>query len=96
MLPNSKNISENISEEHTFSSDTGIACYRGIDFTMDSPAFRWVKTEIMTLEQAEREAQTLGIEFLDRNAKKGRIGALGAVLWGNRGIEAAGLYGEHL
>jgi methanogenesis imperfect marker protein 11 len=83
-------------EEHTFSSDTGIACYRGIDFTMDSPAFRWVKTEIMTLEQAEREAQTLGIEFLDRNAKKGRIGALGAVLWGNRGIEAAGLYGEHL
>jgi tRNA(Ile2) C34 agmatinyltransferase TiaS len=83
-------------EEHSFSSDTGIACYRGIDFTMDSPAFRWVKTEIMTLEQAEREAQTLGIEFLDRNAKKGRIGALGAVLWGNRGIEAAGLYGEHL
>jgi hypothetical protein len=39
---------------------------------------------------------TLGIEFLDTNAKKGRIGALGAVLWGNRGIEAAGLYGEHL
>jgi hypothetical protein len=42
------------------------------------------------------EAKTLGIEFLDNNAKKGRIGALGAVLWGNRGIEAAGLYGEHL
>jgi len=83
-------------EEHTFSGDTGIACYRGIDFMMDSPAFRWVKTEIMTLEQAEREAQTLGIEFIDNNAKKGRIGALGAVLWGNRGIEAAGLYGEHL
>ena len=63
---------------------------------MDSPVFKWVKTEIMTLEQAEREAMTLGIEFLDTNAKKGRIGALGAVLWGNRGIEAAGLYGEHL
>ena len=83
-------------EEHTFSRDTGIACYRGIDFTMDSPGFRWVKNEIMTLEQAEREAQTLGIEFLDTNAKKGRVGALGAVLWGNRGIEAAGLNGEHL
>ena len=27
---------------------------------------------------------------------KGRIGALGAVLWGNRGVEAAGLYGEHI
>ena len=25
-----------------------------------------------------------------------RIGAFGAVLWGNRGIEAAGLYGEPL
>ncbi len=83
-------------EEHTSSGDTGIAGYRGIDFTIESPAFRWVKTEIMTLEQAECEAQTLGIEFLDRNAKKGRIGALGAVLWGNRSLEAAGLYGEYL
>jgi methanogenesis imperfect marker protein 11 len=83
-------------EEHTLSKNTGIACFRGIDFMMDSPVFKWVKTEIMTLEQAEREAKTLGIEFLDNNAKKGRIGALGAVLWGNRGIEAAGLYGEHL
>ena len=81
---------------HTFSPDTGIACFRGIDFIMDSPAFKWVKTEIMTLEQAEREAKTLGIEFLDNNARRGRIGAFGAVLWGNRGIEAAGLYGEHL
>ena len=83
-------------EEHTFSKDTGIASFRGIGFMVDSPAFKWVKTEIMTLDQAEREAKTLGIEFLDNNAKKGRIGALGAVLWGNRGIEAAGLYGEHI
>jgi methanogenesis imperfect marker protein 11 len=83
-------------EEHTFSKDTGIACFRGIDFMMDSPAFKWVKTEIMTIDQAEREATTLGIEFLDTNARKGRIGALGAVLWGNRGVEAAGLYGENL
>lgn len=83
-------------EKHTLSHDTGIACFRGIDFMMDSPVLKWAKTEIMTIEQAEREAMTLGIEFLDTNAKKGRIGALGAVLWGNRGIEAAGLYGEHL
>jgi methanogenesis imperfect marker protein 11 len=83
-------------EEHTFSKDAGIACFRGIDFMMDSPSFKWVKTGIMTIDQAEREATTLGIEFLDTNARKGRIGALGAVLWGNRGIEAAGLYGENL
>jgi len=83
-------------KEHTFSQDTGIACYRGIVFPVESPAFKAVKTEIMTLEQAEREAKLLGIEFLDANGRKGRIGALGAVLWGNRGIEAAGLYGEHL
>jgi methanogenesis imperfect marker protein 11 len=83
-------------DEHTFSGDTGIAYYQGIGFMMDSPAFKWVKTEILTIEQAEREAMTLGIEFLDQNGKKGRIGAFGAVLWGNRGIEAAGLYGEHL
>jgi methanogenesis imperfect marker protein 11 len=83
-------------EKHTFSDDTGIAYYRGISFMTDSPAFKWVKTEILTLEQAEREAKTLGIEFLDNNARKGRIGAFGAVLWGNKGSEAAGLYGEHL
>ncbi len=83
-------------EAHTFSEDTGIACFRGLSFMVDSPAFKWVKTEILTLEQAEREARVLGIEFLDKNARKGRIGALGAVLWANRGIEAAGLYGEHL
>ena len=79
-----------------FSKDTGIAFYRGIGFSADSPALRAVKTEIMTREQAEREAGQLGIEYLDTNGRKGRIGALGAVLWGNRGIEAAGLYGEHL
>jgi methanogenesis imperfect marker protein 11 len=83
-------------EGQTFSPDTGIACYRGIGFSQDSAAFKGVKTDIMTLVQAEIEAQKLGITFLDRNGKKGRIGALGAVLWGNRGIEAAGLYGEHI
>jgi methanogenesis imperfect marker protein 11 len=83
-------------EQNTFSKDTGIAVYRGLEYAVESPAHRWVKTEIMTLEQAEREAKTLGIVFIDNNGRKGRIGALGAVLWGNKGIEAAGLYGEHL
>jgi len=44
----------------------------------------------------KRKAQTPGTRFLCRNAKRGMFGAPGAVLWGNRGIEAAGLYGEHL
>jgi methanogenesis imperfect marker protein 11 len=83
-------------EKNTFSKDTGIACYRGIGFSSESPSSAAVKTEILTLERAEEEAEALGIEFIDQNGRKGRIGALGAVLWGNRGIEAAGLYGEHL
>jgi hypothetical protein len=35
-------------------------------------------------------------EFLDTNNDKRRIGALGEEVWGNRGNEAAGLYGEYL
>jgi len=83
-------------EEHTFSKDTGIAFSRGIRTGQESPFLKSVKTEILTVEKAEAEAQRLGIEFLDHNGRKGRIGALGAVLWADRGIEAAGLYGEHL
>ena len=83
-------------EEHTFSKDTGIAFSRGIGIEQDSPVLKAIKTEILTVEKAEQEAKRLGIEYLDHNGRKGRIGALGAVLWANRGIEAAGLYGEHL
>jgi methanogenesis imperfect marker protein 11 len=83
-------------EKHTVSHDTGIAYHQGIGFSSESPASVSVKTAIMTLAEAEIAAQETGIGFIDRNARKGRIGALGAVLWGNRGIEAAGLYGEHL
>ena len=83
-------------EKNTFSKDTGIAFHRGIGFSVDSPAFKRIKTEILTRDEAEKEAKILGIEFLDHNARKGRIGAFGAVLWANRGTEAAGLYGEHL
>ena len=83
-------------DKNTVSRDTGIAYYRGIGFTSESPALVLVKTSIMTLAEAEAAAQESGIRFIDGNGRKGRIGALGAVLWGNRGIEAAGLYGEHL
>lgn len=83
-------------EKNTFSRETGIACYHGLGDFSGAPVARHVKTEIVTRDQAEREAEALGIEFLDRNNGKGRIGALGAVVWGNRGTEAAGLYGEHL
>jgi len=83
-------------EQNTFSKDTGIAYHRGIGFSRDSPAFAEVKQEIMTVGRAEEAAREMGITFIDSNGRKGRIGALGAVLWGNRGIEAAGLYGEHL
>jgi methanogenesis imperfect marker protein 11 len=83
-------------EKHTVSQDTGIACYRGIGFSAEPRASVLVKTTIMTLAEAENAAENANIVFIDGNARKGRIGALGAVLWGNRGIEAAGLYGEHL
>ncbi len=83
-------------EKNTFSKDTGIACYQGLSAFADAPVARRVKTEIMTRDEAEREAAELGIVYLDTSNGKGRIGALGAVVWGNRGTEAAGLYGEHL
>jgi len=38
----------------------------------------------------------MGVRFIDSTGRKGRIGALGALLWGNKGVEAAGLYGETL
>ena len=83
-------------EELSFSDDTGIACFRGIEFPrVMNGACRRVKTEIVSLKDAEDIATAAGVRFIDTAARKGRIGALGAVLWGNRGMEAAGLYGEH-
>lgn len=82
--------------EQTVSEDTGIAFYQGIGFPYESPVLERVKTALMTLEEAAAEAEKLGVKFLDTNFRKGRIGALGALLWADKGIEAAGLYGEHL
>ncbi|HON40177.1 MAG TPA: tRNA(Ile2) 2-agmatinylcytidine synthetase, partial [Methanoculleus sp.] len=83
-------------ESGSVSKDTGIAVYRGIAFEKESPYLKRVKTDILTLEDAETEAARMGVRFIDSNRRKGRIGALGAVLWGNKGAEAAGLYGETL
>jgi methanogenesis imperfect marker protein 11 len=81
---------------NTVSDDTGIAVYRGIGLPEESPYLKKVKTEILNQKECEAEAARLGITYIDTCAGKGRIGALGAVLWANKGIEAAGLYGEHL
>jgi len=83
-------------ETNAVSDDTGIAVYRGIAVPEDSPYLARIKTDLVSLEEAEAEAARRGIRYIDSAARKGRIGALGAVLWGNRGIEAAGLYGEHI
>ncbi|WP_292394479.1 tRNA(Ile2) 2-agmatinylcytidine synthetase [Methanoculleus sp. UBA303] len=83
-------------ESQAVSNDTGIAVYRGIAFAEESPYLKRVKTELLTVDDAEAEAARMGVRFIDSNARKGRIGALGAVLWGNKGVEAAGLYGETL
>ena len=82
-------------EEFSFSDDTGIAYYRGMEFPkMMNGACRRIKTEIVSLKDAEDIAISAGIRYIDTAGRKGRIGALGSVLWANRGIEAAGLYGE--
>lgn len=81
-------------EGNSSSEDTGIAVFKGIA-SPDSPLLQRVKNDIVTLDEAEEEAGRLGIEFVDSAQRRGRIGALGSVLWANRGIEAAGLYGEH-
>lgn len=80
-------------ETNAVSGDTGIAYYRGIDVPQSEYA-RKIKTEILEREEVEAEAERIGVTFIDSARSKGRIGAFGAVLWGNCGVEAAGLYGE--
>ncbi|HJK64931.1 MAG TPA: tRNA(Ile2) 2-agmatinylcytidine synthetase, partial [Methanocorpusculum sp.] len=60
----------------------------------DSPYAKRIKTELLTKEDAETEAARIGVPFVDSANGKGRIGALGALLWANGGVEVAGLYGE--
>ena len=83
-------------KEHSLSPDAGIAVLKGILHTPADEEMRLVKTEILTVDDATGMAERLGVRFVDPNGGKGRIGALGALLWANEGTEAAGLHGEHL
>lgn len=80
-------------EERSVSPDTGICCWSGIRLP-DSPYAKQIKTELLTKADATAEAERLGISFIDTTDGKGRIGALGALLWANGGVEVAGLHGE--
>jgi methanogenesis imperfect marker protein 11 len=80
-------------EERSTSAETGICYWSGIKLPESSYAKR-IKTELLTKDDAIAEAKRLGIRFIDSTDGKGRIGALGALLWANGGVEVAGLYGE--
>lgn len=77
------------------SDDTGIAWVSGLA-PLEHPIRKRIKTEIVTLAETMEAASGLRVRFLDTNERKGRIGALGALLWAQGGPEVAGLYGEHL
>jgi methanogenesis imperfect marker protein 11 len=83
-------------ENFSFSDSYGIAYRTGLAPEGESPFERRVKTEIVSLDDAEDAARLSGIRFVECPGKTGRIGAVGAGLWAYRGPEAAGLYGEHL
>ena len=84
---------KSFTEERTMSKTTGICYFAGIRLPSSTYTKR-VKTEILTREEAVTEAEKLGITFIDSANGKGRIGALGALLWADGGVEVAGLYGE--
>ncbi|HJK02557.1 MAG TPA: tRNA(Ile2) 2-agmatinylcytidine synthetase [Methanocorpusculum sp.] len=80
-------------EEHATSTDTGICYWIGISLPQ-SPYAKRIKTELITKDEATSEEEHLNISFVDSANSKGRIGAIGALLWANGGVEVAGLYGE--
>jgi methanogenesis imperfect marker protein 11 len=81
-------------EANTYSRDTGIAVFRGLRAGREHPIKERVKNSLVTQDEAESAARELSVSFIDSFRGKGRIGALGAVLWSNEGISAAGLYGD--
>ncbi len=88
-------------KENVDSRQYGIAIRKGIFFNKkeelnEENYLKRVKTEIVTLSEAENEAKLQGIKFIDSTGGIGRIGALGALLWEPYGVVAAGLYGEKL
>jgi len=81
-------------EANAVSGESGICYYEGLIIPKSDFKNR-VKTELLTREYAEVEAEKIGVTYVDSARGKGRIGSLGALLWANDGVEAAGLAGEH-
>jgi len=80
-------------EEHSVSPETGICYIEGLVMP-ESPYKKQIKTELLTVEYANEEAERIGVTYIDSANSKGRIGSLGALRWANDGVEAAGLFGE--
>ncbi|MDO5844965.1 MAG: hypothetical protein Q4Q53_07470 [Methanocorpusculum sp.] len=80
-------------EERTSSPDTGICYITGIKLPKSSYKQK-IKTELLSVGEAKAEAEKLGVVYVDKADSKGRIGSLGALLWADEGVEAAGLFGE--
>jgi len=81
-------------EANAVSGESGICYYEGLIIPKSDFKNR-VKTELLTREYAEVEAEKIGVTYVDSARGKGRIGSLGALLWANDGVQAAGLAGEH-
>ncbi|HJJ46363.1 MAG TPA: tRNA(Ile2) 2-agmatinylcytidine synthetase, partial [Methanocorpusculum sp.] len=80
-------------ESNSVSPDTGICYAEGLVLPKSEYKDK-IKTELLTKEYANETAEKIGITFIDSANGKGRVGSLGALLWANDGVEAAGLYGE--
>lgn len=80
-------------ESNSVSPDTGICYAEGLVLPKSEYKDK-IKTELLTKEYANETAEKIGIRFIDSANGKGRVGSLGALLWANDGVEAAGLYGE--
>ena len=80
-------------EKNSLSKSAGICYWSGIQIPESKYAIR-IKTELISKIDADNEAKRLGISFIDSVNGEGRIGALGALLCSDGGVEVAGLYGE--
>ncbi len=80
-------------ESNAASTKTGICYIEGL--RMPKSVYKQqIKTELLTKEYANETAAKIGVTYIDSANDKGRVGSLGALLWANEGVEAAGLAGE--
>ncbi|HJJ36528.1 MAG TPA: tRNA(Ile2) 2-agmatinylcytidine synthetase [Methanocorpusculum sp.] len=80
-------------EDNSASHETGICYVEGLKMP-ESVYKTEIKTKLLTKDYANETAEKLGVTFIDTANDKGRVGSLGALLWADDGVEAAGLYGE--